>query len=65
MLRPWVANRVLMTLQFITVHDRVEFGGKNDSLCGQTATIIAGYSEFLNSKIPTAAANEGARCNLG
>jgi hypothetical protein len=27
MLTPWVANRVSMTLQSISIHDRIEFGG--------------------------------------
>jgi hypothetical protein len=27
-LTPWVANRIFMTLQPISVHDRIEFGGK-------------------------------------
>jgi ATP-dependent exoDNAse (exonuclease V) alpha subunit len=34
MLTPWVANRVSMTLQPISDHDRIEFGGKRILFAG-------------------------------
>jgi hypothetical protein len=51
MLTPWVANRAYMTLQPISAHDRIKFGGKSILFVGISNIYLCGC-QFLDVCFP-------------
>jgi hypothetical protein len=68
-LTPWVANRVSMTLQSISLQREMDFGGRTSASNVRNASYVSldrpGSILALNSQLSTATANESFRSCLG